>query len=123
MDRPDILPRRAVIGVCSGLLLGTAACLTAPGLSQEQGYGQTLGNPQIPQQRDAFRDGPGEGNNILDASNPLELMNRLRRANSLNDATSPSSAIDQALREFEAQSSPGGPGSSGPGPTQWMTAP
>jgi len=44
---------------------------------------------------------------IIDATNPIDLMNRLRRATAMDDATSPDDAIDKALREFEAQQSPG----------------
>ncbi len=45
--------------------------------------------------------------NILDATNPLDLMNRLRRATAMDDATSPSDAIDQALRALETDSEKG----------------
>ncbi|EAR20002.1 hypothetical protein WH7805_13818 [Synechococcus sp. WH 7805] len=38
---------------------------------------------------------------MLDATNPMELMQRLRQATSLNDATAPSDAIDAALRALE----------------------
>ncbi|QEY33427.1 hypothetical protein EVJ50_07155 [Synechococcus sp. RSCCF101] len=44
---------------------------------------------------------------ILDATNPLELMNRLRRLTAMDDATPPDDAIDAALRDFEAQQTPG----------------
>ena len=33
-------------------------------------------------------------------TNPFEIMEMLRRANSMNDATSPSNAIDDALKLF-----------------------
>ena len=33
-------------------------------------------------------------------SNPFEIVEMLRRANSMNDATKPSDAIDDALRSF-----------------------
>ena len=35
-------------------------------------------------------------------SNPFELVEMLRRQNSLNDATDPSDAIDDALRSFNS---------------------
>ena len=41
-----------------------------------------------------------ETNNSLPA-NPFELVDRIRRANSMNDATSPSDAIDEAIRTFD----------------------
>ena len=55
------------------------------------------------QQRDVFQTVPGQKNqeSALDATNPMELMNRLRRANAMNDATPPSDAIDAALKALE----------------------
>ena len=55
------------------------------------------------QQRDVFQTAPGQKdkNSVLDATNPMELMNRLRRANAMNDATPPSDAIDAALKALE----------------------
>ena len=40
---------------------------------------------------------------MLDATNPMDLLNRLRQANSMNDATDPSDAIDAALKGWESQ--------------------
>jgi hypothetical protein len=59
---------------------------------------------QSPQQRDVFQTVPGQKNqeSVLDATNPMELMNRLRRANAMNDATPPADAIDAALRALES---------------------
>jgi len=59
---------------------------------------------QSPQQRDVFQTLPGQKNqeSVLDATNPMELMNRLRRANAMNDATPPADAIDAALRALES---------------------
>ncbi len=36
-------------------------------------------------------------------TNPMELMNIIRRASAMEDATSPSDAIDQALKAFDEQ--------------------
>ena len=51
---------------------------------------------------------PGESNKgtLLDPTTPMDLMNRLRRARSMEDATSPADAIDEALRVLEANASP-----------------
>ena len=56
------------------------------------------------QQRDVFQTVPGLKNqeSVLDATNPMDLMNRLRRANAMNDATPPADAIDAALKAFES---------------------
>ena len=41
-----------------------------------------------------------EGNSSDLPSNPFELVEMIRRANSMNDATKPSDAIDDALKSF-----------------------
>ena len=61
---------------------------------------------QTPEERELFNTLPGESQKggILDATNPMELMNRLKRATAMDDATPPSEAIDDALRGFEIES-------------------
>ena len=34
-------------------------------------------------------------------TNPFEIVDMIRKANSMNDATSPSDAIDEAIRTFD----------------------
>ncbi len=34
-------------------------------------------------------------------TNPFEIVDKLRRANSMNDATKPSEAIDEAIKSFD----------------------
>jgi hypothetical protein len=94
--------------VCGLPLLLLAA--TARAQAQVQGYGQTIDSPQ--QQR-VLEDGTGSpsGNSVLDATNPIDLMNRLRRASAFDNATPPSDAIDAALRDFDPQPQPQRPGS------------
>ncbi|MAN18265.1 MAG: hypothetical protein CMN94_00545 [Synechococcus sp. EAC657] len=52
--------------------------------------------------RDIFNNLPDakRQGSVLDATNPMELMQRLREATSMNDATDPVDAIDAALQEF-----------------------
>ena len=40
---------------------------------------------------------------VLDATNPMDLLNRLRQVNAMNDATDPADAIDAALKGWESQ--------------------
>ncbi len=42
-----------------------------------------------------------EDNSVLPA-NPFELVEMIRRQNSMNDATDPSDAIDDALKSFDS---------------------
>ena len=39
--------------------------------------------------------------NLALPTNPFELVDRIRRANSMNDATKPSEAIDDAIKSFD----------------------
>jgi hypothetical protein len=80
----------------------------SPGQAQVQGYGQTIDSPQQQRELDAGIGVPSR-NSALDAANPIDLMNRLRRASAFDNATPPSDAIDAALRDFQPQ--PVGPGS------------
>ena len=70
-------------------------------LAQESPIGSGY---QSPQQRDVFQTVPGQNDqeSVLDATNPMDLMNRLRRANAMNDATPPADAIDAALKALES---------------------
>ena len=43
-----------------------------------------------------------EEDNSVIPTNPFELVEKIRRYNSLNDATNPSDAIDDALRSFNS---------------------
>ena len=43
-----------------------------------------------------------EGDSSALPANPFELVEMIRRQNSLNDATNPSDAIDDALRSFNS---------------------
>ena len=42
-----------------------------------------------------------EEDNLDFITNPFEIVDRLRRANSMNDATTPSDAIDDAIKSFD----------------------
>ena len=43
-----------------------------------------------------------DGNNSAIPTNPFEIVEMIRRQNSLNDATNPSDAIDDALESFNS---------------------
>ena len=42
-----------------------------------------------------------EGGSVLDAANPMDLLNQIRRATAMDDATPPSDAIDAALKAYQ----------------------
>ncbi len=79
---------------------------------------QTVGGSQpLPgaQERQLFGTGSssggglGSGSSGLDINNPIDLINRIRRSTALDDATPPSSAVDQALRDLEQPPAPAKP--------------
>ena len=54
------------------------------------------------EEREIFSTSPGgDSGAILDATNPMDLINRIQRAGAMDDATPPSDAIDAALKELE----------------------
>ncbi len=97
MVSPLACLRLHLLGIVSLLSLTTAGDVLAQQSPLTSGY-------QSPQERDVFQTEPGQKdkNSVLDATNPMELMNRLRRANAMNDATPPSDAIDAALKALES---------------------
>jgi hypothetical protein len=108
--------RSIALRVCTAGAGALALLLTGEARAQQAGYGQTLGTSI--QERQLYDYGPGRSGSgsgsILDSTNPLDLMNKLKRSTALDDATSPSSAIDQALREFDAKTpAPAPTGSAG----------
>ncbi len=42
-----------------------------------------------------------EEDNLGFPTNPFEIVDRIRRSNSMNDATNPSDAIDEAIKSFD----------------------
>ncbi len=63
-------------------------------------------NPnEVPKEREIHNtfSGDSQKETVLDATNPFQLLNRLRQAQAMQDATSPSDAIDQALKALDSQ--------------------
>jgi hypothetical protein len=89
-----------------GLLAACALAATGAGAAwaQEKGYGQTISSPQQERELD-YGTGTNRGGSVLDSANPIELMNKLRKATAMDDATQPGDAVDAALRDFHSQSS------------------
>lgn len=86
-----------------GAVVLTALALAIPSAHADYAAGQSVQEQQI------YDYGPNpKPRGLLDATNPLELMNRLRRGTALDNATNPGDAVDQALRDLESQSAPAG---------------
>jgi hypothetical protein len=103
--RHSIAPalKPVLLGSCALPLLLLAVGTRAQ--AQVQGYGQTIDSPQQQRELDAGTGAPSR-NAALDAANPIDLMNRLRRASAFDNATPPGDAIDAALRDFQPQPQP-----------------
>ena len=97
----------SVVGVASVAGVGAAR-------AQEKGYGQTISSPQQERELD-YGTGTNRGGSALDSANPIDLMNKLRKATSMDNATNPGDAVDAALRDFH--SPPAAPASAAPAAT------
>ena len=104
------LINRAPLGLNPFRKLGLAAlpiALLSLTTVVDRAEAQLSGDYQTPQERDLYNTVPGNNDKgtILDATNPMDLMNRLRRSTAMDDATVPSDAIDAALKALELESS------------------
>ncbi len=104
------LINRAPLGLIPLRKLGLAAlpiALLSLTTVVDRAEAQLSGDYQTPQERDLYNTVPGNNDKgtILDATNPMDLMNRLRRSTAMDDATAPSDAIDAALKALELESS------------------
>ncbi len=100
----------ALAAVCWSCLVAGVGAARA----QEKGYGQTISSPQQERELD-YGTGTNRGGSALDSANPIDLMNKLRKATSMDDATTPGDAVDAALRDFH--SPPAAPASASPAAT------
>ena len=98
-------PRLGPAALAGGLIAAMGGAVN-PAAAQQAGYGQTLGSSQQEREVD-FGTGPKRSSSILDSTNPLDLMNKLRRGTALDNATPPGDAVDAALKDFQVQSAPG----------------
>ena len=113
MVRPllrSIPARLAFANLGAGLITVWAS---DPGWAQQKGYGQTLGtSPREGEVYDNYvKPGVG-GGQPPSSTNILNLVDKLRGGSDRVDPTTPGSAIDQALRDFDAQVVPPGQTSS-----------
>jgi len=104
------LINRAPLGLnpfCKLVLAALPIALLSLTTVVDRAEAQLSGDYQTPQERDLYNTVPGNNDKgtILDATNPMDLMNRLRRSTAMDDATVPSDAIDAALKALELESS------------------
>jgi hypothetical protein len=111
--RLAMTPMVRVLPVLLPLALLASPVVQHPLQAQQQGYGQTMQGAGAGQGAGALGPGMGKGNSVLDAVNPIDLMNRIRRSQALDDATPPGDAVDQALRDYATQTGPAGASATG----------
>ena len=58
------------------------------------------------EEREIYGTNPGDSGTILDATNPMDLINRIQQAGAMDDATPPSDAIDAALKAYQKKDAP-----------------
>lgn len=102
------LSQRAALALLLGFPL--VAPLTGVGISPARAdytYGYSKVEQQfINQDNGGSGSGSGKGDSILDSTNPIDLMNKLRRGAAMEEATPPKDSIDAALQELEQLSRP-----------------
>jgi hypothetical protein len=105
-------PEQLLLRLVTALLFAGGA-LWAPRVPAQQLGGGQAGY-SVQEQRELDAGGGPSRSTVLDATNPIDLMNRIRRATAMDDATPPGDAVDAALRDFNAQPAarPASPGSS-----------
>lgn len=106
MGRPSPLRNSAV--ACAGLI-----ALTVLGVSGQAARADYSSWGMSTQEKQIYDYGPGGSNgtskqgSILDSTNPIDLMNKIRRGTAMDDATPPGDAVDAALKELNAAQTPG----------------
>jgi len=101
-----------------GLANGITAALIAAAAVLPLAARAQSGNTNLAPEPSVFDQGPGgtsrKGGSLLDSTNPIDLMNKLRRSSAMDDATDPGDAIDAALRQLDSQAAPPSSGASSP---------
>ena len=103
-------PSRRTLRLLGGMALGVMALgwgpASTPALAQKADWvAQTAGSPQLQKELD-YGNGKQDGGSIFNTANPIDLMNKLRKSSAMDDATSPSDAVDSALKGLDSSPAP-----------------
>ena len=98
-------PLRCGAPLWSGLFLFGLALLSGGGTARADynSWGMSTQEKQIYDYGPGGSNGSSKSGSILDTTNPIDLMNKIRRGTAMDDATPPGDAVDAALRELEVQ--------------------
>ena len=108
MGRPS--PLWHSVAVCAGSI-----ALTTAGMSVQAARADYSSWGVSTQEKQIYDYGPGGSNgtskqgSVLDSTNPIDLMNKIRKGTAMDDATNPTDAIDAALKELDAKAVPASP--------------
>ncbi|MBL6803626.1 MAG: hypothetical protein ISQ52_11090 [Synechococcus sp. BS307-5m-G38] len=80
--------------------------ITAVVASAIPAQAQVKAGYQNREEREIYGTNPGDSGTILDATNPMDLINRIQQAGAMDDATPPSDAIDAALKAYQKKDAP-----------------
>ena len=95
---PCLRPLEAFVAVLSVVSLSSLVVLCPS-------YAQSGREGDLPQEREIQNTFSRDQKNgkLFDATNPMDFINRLRIATAMDNATSPSDAIDDALKALDSQ--------------------
>ena len=86
----------ARLAAIAPLVLPCLIAVAIPGVAQAQ-----VDAPYQNREEREIYGNPNDRGSVLDAANPMDLLNRIRRSTAMNDATPPSDAIDAALKALQ----------------------
>ncbi len=111
LGRATCLGRATRLGWATSF--GLASCLAAGGLLAAAPARADYAAGQSKQEQQFYDYGPSNGSgsgkgggSILDSTNPMDLMNKLRKSTAMDEATPPGDSIDQALKALNAPPAP-----------------
>ena len=90
--RENLLHRK-ILSIFALLFYSLLFCFNHPFISSQENYFEEI------ELNNSTQDGFESNESI--PTNPFQLVDMIRRANSMNDATSPSDAIDEAIKSFD----------------------
>ena len=96
---------RQLVVMALGLVTASITALSPALAQQAAGGASTTGSPQLQKELD-YGTGKQDSGSLFNTANPFELMNKLRKSSSMDDATSPSDAVDAALKGMDASPAP-----------------
>lgn len=85
--------------------LVTLGLTVQPALADSGSWGMSSQEKQIYDYGPGGSNGTSKQGAILDSTNPIDLMNKIRRGTAMDDATTPGDAVDAALKDLDVQSS------------------